>query len=171
VLLRAMSRGFSLIEILLYAGLAAVILGAVSGMHVLYQQTRIKSGVIAEVEQQGTQVLQLVTQAVRNAEEITSPSPGGSSASTLALDMYDGSVDPTTFDSDSGVIRVCEGSGCSVVDITNDLVAASDIAFQNLSRTDTPGVVKIEFTLAHTNPEDHNEYDYTKTFYATAALR
>ncbi|MEX0917612.1 MAG: hypothetical protein WDZ93_00470 [Candidatus Paceibacterota bacterium] len=113
--------------------------------------------------------MQILTQTVRNAESITSPGTGGS-ASSLTLNVVDGADDPTVFDLSGGAIRITEGAGSAVV-LTNSRVSASDVSFHNLSHDDTPGTVRVQFTLTHENPENRNEYEYEKTFIGSATLR
>jgi len=140
--------GFTLIELILYVGLAAVMILAVSIFLSTMLQSRVRNQTVLEVESQGIQVMQIVTQAGRNAN----------------------SIDFTTsFDLSQGVIIMNDGSG--PVALTNSRVVASNLTFQNLSRTDTPGTIRIQFTLTHINPSERNEYDFSKTFYGSATLR
>ncbi|OGI26058.1 MAG: hypothetical protein A3J76_05640 [Candidatus Moranbacteria bacterium RBG_13_45_13] len=162
-------QGFTLIELLLYVAVASGMLLVISVFLSTLLQSRIKNQTIAEVEQQGQQVMQLITQTARNAEAITSPAPGAS-ASSLTLDVITALNDPTIFDLSSGVIRIQEGSG-SAVALTNSRVVASALTFQNLSRAGTPGTVRVQFTLVHANPEGRNEYSFEKTFIGSATLR
>lgn len=164
-----MKKGFTLIELILYLGLAATIILAVSLFFIAMLSSRIKQQAIAEVEQQGARVMHIITQATRNADTITSPGTG-SSASLLTLDMVPTAVDPTLFDLSSGLIRITEGVG-SAVALTNSRITASLLTFQNLSRASTPGTIRIQFTLSHLNPTGRNEYEYSKTFYGSASLR
>ncbi|MEE8131914.1 MAG: hypothetical protein V3T98_02620 [Candidatus Paceibacterota bacterium] len=163
------NKGFTLIELFLYISIAGVILLVISIFLATLLQARIKNQTISEVEQQGAQVMQLIIQAVRNAKGIDSPSQGAS-ASLLSLDVFNSSNDPTIFDFSSGAIRITEGIG-GAVDLTNSRLSGSGLSFQNLSKTDTPGAVKIIFTLTHLNPEGRNEYSFSKTFYGSASLR
>lgn len=164
-----MKKGFTLIELLLYVSIIGVVILSIAGFLFLLMQSRAKNQTIAEVEQQGIQVMQIITQTGRNAEVITSPAVGTSSAS-LALDVITVVNDPTIFDLANGVIRIKEGTG-SAVSLTNSRVTASGLTFQNLSRASTPGTVRIQFTLTHINPSGRNEYDFSKTFYGTATVR
>jgi len=142
------NKGFTLIELLLYVSIVGAMILSVSSFLPLLMESRVKNQTIAEVEQQGIQVMQIVTQAGRNAN----------------------SIDFTTsFDLSQGVIIMNDGSG--PVALTNSRVVASNLAFQNLSRTDTPGTIRIQFTLTHINPSERNEYDFSKTFYGSATLR
>jgi len=162
-------KSFTLIELLLYVSIIGTVIFSVVGFLFLLMQSRVKNQTIAEVEQQGLQVMQLVTQTARNAETITAPAPGAS-ASSLTLDVATVADDPTIFDLASGAIRIQEGAD-SAVALVNSRVIASALSFQNLSRASTPGTVRIQFTLTHVNPAGRNEYSYNKTFYGTATLR
>lgn len=162
-------KGFTLIELLLYVGIAAVILLVSTLFLQTLLESRVKNQTIAEVEQQGLLVMQIITQAVRNADTINSPTTGNS-ASSLSVNTYTAGLNPTLFDLSSGAIRIKEGAGSTIV-LTNSRVTASSLNFQNLSRSSTPGIVRISFTLTHINPEGRQEYNFSKTFYASASLR
>ena len=164
-----MKKGFTLIELLLYVSIASIILLATSVFLSTLLESRIKNQTIAEVEQQGLQVMQLITQTVRNAEAITAPTVG-TSASSVTLDVITVASDPTVFDLSSGVLRITEGAG-SAVALTNSRVTVSALTFQNLSRTSTPGTIRIQFTITHVNPSGRNEYNFSKTFIGSATLR
>jgi len=166
---KIIQKGFTFIELLLYVAISSVILLVISlFLHTLLE-SRIKNQIVAEVEQQGLQVMQMITQTARNAEAITSPALGASAAS-LILDVVTVASDPTIFDLSSGVIRITEGSG-SAIPLTNSRITASGVTFQNLSRSTTPGIVRIQFTLTHANSSGRNEYNFNKTFYGSASLR
>ena len=144
MLLRAMRKGFTLIEPLLYVSIVGAIIFSVAGFLSLLMQSRVKNQAISEVEQQGGQFMQLVTQTGRNATNINFSS---------------------VFDLSGGTIRE------NTIALTNSRVVASNLTFQNLSRTGTPGTIRVQFTLTHINPEGRNEYNYSKTFYGSASLR
>jgi Tfp pilus assembly protein PilW len=162
-------KGFTLVELLLYLGLAAAMLLAVSVFLSVIMQSRIKNQTVAEVEQQGWQIMQLMTQTIRNSEAINSPSAGGT-ASTLSLQQTSAPVNPTIFDLSGTTIRITEGTG-SPIDLNSTKVEVSALNIENLSRTNTSGNIRIWFTASHINPGSRKEYDYTKTFYGSASLR
>ena len=162
-------QGFTLIELLLYIAISSVILLVISVFLSTLLESRVKNQTIAEVEQQGAQVMQLITQTLRNADTINSP-VSGASAGTLSVNTYTGANNPTIFDLSGGVIRIKEGAG-AVVSLTNARVTASALTFQNLSRVSTPGTVRISFTLTYVNSSGRNEYNVTKKFTGSATLR
>lgn len=158
-----------MIELLLYLTIAGVILLVVSVFSFTLIQSRIKNQTIAEVEQQGLQVMQHITQSIRNAEGINSPTPG-TNGNSLSLDVVDPGDDPTIYNLSSGVIQISEGGG-GALDLTSSRVVVSDLLFENLSRIGTPGSVRISYIITHINPGGRNEYDYAETFTGTASLR
>ena len=162
-------KGFTLIELLLYVGTVSVMLLIISVFLSLLIESRIKNQTIAEVEQQGLQVMEIITQIARNAESINTPGQGAS-APSLSLDVITPGNDPTVFDLSGNTIRITEGAG-SPIALTNTRVIASGLTFQNLSLTGTPGTVRIQFALIHLNLSGRNEYAFTKTFIGSATLR
>lgn len=160
--------GFTLIELLLYVGVTSFILTAVVLFTSTLLQVQAKNRTINEVNQQGAQVVQIITQTIRNSTDINTPAPRAS-GTQLSLGMSDSLKNPTIFNLSSGVVKMIEGS--SYFDLTNSKVTVVNLNFSNLSRTGTPGVIKIEFTIAYVNSEGREEFDYSKTFQATASLR
>lgn len=165
-----MKTGFSIIELLLYSALAVVVLTSVSTLYVQYVKTQTKANVIAEVEQQGTYVLQSITQTVRNADTVVYPAEGNTD-NRLELTVADLSYDSVVFELENERWWVCKGSGCTPLPLTSTDVKVFDVAVMNLSRDNTQGVVTIRFTVKYNNHNNRYQYAYSKTFYATAALR
>lgn len=161
--------GFTLVELIIYIALMGVLLLALSGFFGLVLRSRVKTQSISEVEQQGIQVMQIISQTVRNSTTINSPSTGASGAS-LSVAVATPAKSPTVFDLSGGAIEIKEGAGAAVA-LTNSRVVASDLSFYNLTRSGTKGIVRIQFTLTRLNLSNRNELNYSKIFYATAALR
>lgn len=113
--------------------------------------------------------MSVITQAIRNAEEISSPGIS-STADSLTLTVSDPASNPLTFSLTDGVVMVSAGLNSSVA-LTNSNVQASDLQFRNLSRTGTPGNVQVTFTLTRLSDSPRHEYDYTRTFSGSASLR
>jgi prepilin-type N-terminal cleavage/methylation domain-containing protein len=164
-----MRKGFTLVEMLLYIAILSIIIMAFSSFFFLSYTSRIKAAAIAEVEQQGSQTMSLITQNIRNATSIASPT-AGVSAGSLTLTEYIGANSPTVFDQSVDTLRITEGVA-TAVNLTSNRIVVSNLSFQNLSRPSTPGVVQIKFTLTHINPSNRGEYIYSKNFTSTASLR
>lgn len=138
------TKGFTLIELLLYISILGVVIFSITGFLILLMQSRIKNQTIADVEEQGALVMQIMTQAGRNAADINFTD---------------------AFDLSGSVLRE------NAIALTNSHVVASGLTFTNLSRAGTHGTIRIQFTLSHSNPSGRNEYEYSKTFYDSATIR
>jgi len=162
--------GFTLIEFLLYFSIAAITIFVISIFLTTLLQFRTKNQTIAEVEQEGIQVMQIVTQTARNAKAINSPT-SGNSAPSISLNMADTNKNPTLFDLFSDVIRITEGANQPIPLTSSGRIIASNLTFQNLSRPGTKGTIRIQFTLTYINNSSRNEFEYSKTFLGSATIR
>lgn len=162
-------RGFTLIELLLYVSIVGSLLIAVSMFFATTADARVKNQSIAEVDQQGALLMGRITQTIRNANSITSPS-AGATASSLTLVVPTAGLSPTIFDLNGTTSQVKEGAAAAVP-LTNNKVQVSGLSFKNLSHSGTPGIIQVSFTVSRVNPAGRNEYDYQKTFTSSAALR
>lgn len=162
-------KGFTLIELLLYVSISSAMLLVISLFLNTLIESRVKNQTIIEVEQQGTQVMYSILQSIRNADSINSPSEGNET-NTISLEMESPSLSPTIFEIQSGKI-VIEVDNDPAIDITNSNVVAADLNFHNTSKNETPGSIKVEFTLSYDNQTGRNEYEFSKTFTGSASLR
>ena len=163
-----MKKGFTLIEFLLYIGLAAVILVVMTMLLNGFLDSRFRSQSVAEVEQQGLAAIQEMIATVRVAEVINSPSSSNSST-TLSLKTSNASTTPTLFFLNNGVLMIQEGASSSVA-LTNDLVDASSLNFKNLMVSNATGTIQINFRLDRANV-GKSLYQYGDNFSASASLR
>ena len=166
---KEVSRGFTLVELIIYIAIASIMFGAIASFVFVLLESRNKNIVINEIEQQGLFALETITQTVRNAKDINTPALGTDSTS-LSIDVVDGSSNPTVFAISNNVINITEGIG-SLISLTNSHISATNISFKNLSRTDTPDIIKIQFTLEYNNPAKKAEFNYSKTFYGSSSVR
>ncbi len=158
--------GFTLVELLIYVAVAAIILLALSQFFSLALSVRVKAQSVAEVEQQGTLVLTKMTQIIRNATAITTPISGATSTS-LTITVPTGVNSPTVFDVASGTLRIKEGTA-SPINLTDSHVAITNTTFSNFAN----GSIRIQFTLSKLNTSSTtNEYNYTQNFSGSATLR
>jgi type II secretory pathway pseudopilin PulG len=163
-------KGFTLVEMVLYVSLCSIILLSLATFMSSLLDSRVRSQSIAEVNQQGFQVMYMMTQAIRNGRSIVIPALGTSST-TLSLITGNALLDPTIFDSASGTMRIKEGSN-PVISLTNRRVAISGLLFQNVSSTSsTEKIIRMSFVLDYINTTGRSEYSYTKTFTGSATLR
>lgn len=163
------SKGFTLIELILYVSIVSTTVLLVANMLHTILATRVKNQTVEEVEQAGGFVMQQITQTIRNATGVDSPTPGNS-ANNLSLSVVEGAKNPTKFDRSSNSVRIIEGISPSLT-LTSNKLSVTDLNFQNLSRPTTQNTLRIQFSISHKNPEGQNEYDYSQTFTTSASLR
>lgn len=159
-------RGFTLIELLLYTVIAAGLLLAITAMIALLTQSRVKNQTINTVEQQGAQILQIISQEIRNSTTVVSPTNGVGGA---VLQLQDISGQNITFDTSSNTLR--ETKLGQTVSLSSNNLIISDLQFLNLTPDTTHNSIKITFTLSYNNLAGRTEYNYSQTFYGTATLR
>ncbi len=165
-------RGFTLVELLLYMAISAVIMSGILSLLILLMASRVKNQTIGEVEGQGAFVMQEIGQSIRNASAITSPVPQVSDTA-LVLAESDATKDPTTYGLASGVISITEGgNGAKPVALNSPAVSVSNLSFQNLSLAGTTSqIVRVTFTVSYINKTGRDETNYSKTFYNSYSLR
>lgn len=163
--------GFTLIELLLYVSLVGSLLISVVLFFGMVVDARVKTQSVSEVDQQGVAAMEYITRTIRDATSITAPTAGAGASNSLTLVVANGTLNPTIFDLSGSTLEVKEGSPAVITPLTNSKVQVTSLAFTNLSRASTPGVVRVQFTLSRVNPAGRNEYDYQKTFTSSAALR
>ena len=162
-------KGLSLVEIVVYTAIFSLVIGGIATFMLFSVQSRAKNQIVSEVEQQGMQVMNMITQTVRTGQGVNSPTPGSSSDS-LSIDMPDAGVDPTVFDLSGGVIRISEAGG-GAVDLTSNLINITSLLFENNTIAGTNDTIKIEYTIEYNNTGTDTRFDYEKTFYGSATQR
>lgn len=167
--MKTLQSGFTLLELLLYVSICGILMVGIVSFLIVLQTARVKQTTIGEVEQQGQQVMEYMTQILRNAEAVTTPTPGTNSAS-ITVDVVDSSLDPTVFAESGGVLQVSVGATPTVTDLTSNTVTVSDLEFENDAVSGTRDSITITFTLTHVNAAGKQEYSYDATFTGTAQL-
>lgn len=165
------SKGFTLLELLVYVTITGGLLVAVSMFFNTVIESRIKAQSIMEVEQQGALVMDYIGGVVRGADSITSPAAGGTGVNTITLAMPASSTVATVVIEKNGtVVQVREDAGAAIP-LTNSKVEVDSLTMRNLTRSGTPGIVQISLVLSRVNTTGRNEYDYTQTFTTSVTLK
>ncbi len=164
------NSGYTLIELILYISLFTGMILAISIAFSTFLNSRIKNQTILEVDGEGMQVMQIITQTIRNANGVNFPIIGVNDIS-LSLSITNPALNPTIFTLSGNEINITEGLNPTVSLTNTSRIIASGLLFKNLSRNLTPDTIGISFTLTHINPSGRNEYNYSRTFYGSASLR
>lgn len=166
---RYQQSGFTLLELLLYVVIVGVLLTSIVSFFGTVTEARVKGQTIAEVDQQGTAVMDYITQTARNATSISAPATGGVAAASLTLVVPTAALSPTIFSLNGTTLQVKEGTATAIA-LTNSEVQVSNLNFKNLTRAGTTGIVQVSFTISRVNSNNHNAFDYQKTFTSSAEI-
>lgn len=169
MMFKGVAKGFTLVELILYIAASVVMLVGLTTTYSVVTLSRLKTEVVAEVEQQGAFVMQRISSQVMNAEGINSPIPG-IPLTSLSLNVFDPGADPTTIALYPGGVMQLRRGTADLVPLTNNKVVVSNVAFYNLSRSGTPGTVRATFKLSYAGG-GRKELTYERTFYVSANLR
>jgi len=166
--LKNKNTGFTLIETLVYVAIFSIFVGSLVYFLNLMTTSRINNQITLEVNNQGNDVIRIITQSVRNADNIDSPLIS-STSSSLELLTSNPTTSPTIFSEIDGVLYITEGGG-SPVALTNNKVAISNLVFSNLSLPGTPGSIQVRFTMSSivSNP---NYINKLVNFYGTGTIK
>lgn len=161
--------GFNLIETTIYVAVFSVVIVGITSFMLLSIQSRVKNQVVNEVEQQGAQAMQRITQSIRNSEGVNTPTIGTSDDS-ISINTTDPGIDPTVIDYSGGTLQITEGAS-GTIDLTSDKINVIYLNFDNNTITGTNDTIKIEMTLEYENPDSDLRFNYSKTFYGSATRR
>lgn len=159
-------NGFTLIEILIYAGLFSAV--AVFLVNILTTTTRVQTrqAALNELNQQITFVASTVERLVRDSSLIENDA--GVASTTLVLRMASSTLDPTEIfvDASSTAIFVQEGSAAALA-ITNNKIKVTHFEIVKYENPGGRAVVQIDLTLE--NNIDNPQLKFSRTLQTAIA--
>lgn len=161
-------KGFTLVEVIIYVGLLAMVLVAVVNMFVLMGTSYNFLKLSRHMQTSATTAVDRMVRDIRNAQSINiAQSTLGTSPGVLTLNTTTAADTPQTlqFYVSSGILRVKQDGG-DIGPVTLPDVTISSLIFRQIS-TGVSQAVKIELSLsAGTGPSTRSA-----NFYSTAVLR
>lgn len=139
--------GTTLIELIIYLAILSMIIGTALPMLFSATENRLLQQTVSIVEQNGTQILQNISQNVRLSERILSPAIG-QSGSVLALSTASGGLNPIIIGSSSGSVVIVEHYTREL--ISSSQVAITDFVVKNTSTSVSRPSVNISFRASRT---------------------
>ncbi|NMB48661.1 hypothetical protein GYA13_04450 [Candidatus Kuenenbacteria bacterium] len=158
--------GFTLIELVFYLSIAAIMLLSIAGLFGVISEMRLRQQVALTVEEEGRQVLDYILQTIRNANSLNIPLPNNTSPSLSA------SINGVSnlFDLSNNRLRLTEGVSQPIF-LTSGQIVVSNLTFQNLANSSTKDNIRVQFELTYLNATSRSAYDYGKIFIGTAQRR
>ena len=160
-------KGVGLIELVIYIGIMGILTAAITSFIVSNQKIGNRNEAINEVEVQGNEIVEIISQEIRNSKTPINPDLSGSSSS---LTLTDNDSNQIVFDLSGGKVRIERGGG-GAIDLNSDRVEISNLDFNNFGLTGTSGSIQFQFEAEYSNPGNKAEINYFRTFSGSASLR
>lgn len=160
--------GFTLIESLLYIGIASVLIVLLGGIGVNVLESKIRAQALEEVHYNAEFIIDHITRSINQAEHINTPLPQ-TSGSLLSLEMLDSEKNPTVIDIDGGRVRLQEGADEPMY-LSGKRVYISTLQFLNVTQEGGEGSVRITFTAEEGSQSDTQKPLARTTFYTTVGI-
>ncbi|MEK7114455.1 MAG: prepilin-type N-terminal cleavage/methylation domain-containing protein [Patescibacteria group bacterium] len=139
-------KGFTLIEVLIYSALIAMIISGslIAVYQIIEGSDSIQNKII--MEQEANFLISKIRWALTGATTIISPTIGASS-STLSINKANYSENPIVFDLNLNNLRIKQGSGNPAI-LNNQNIAINNLIFEHLTASGSgPEGLKISLTV------------------------
>ncbi|KKU20064.1 MAG: hypothetical protein UX30_C0004G0012 [Candidatus Saccharibacteria bacterium GW2011_GWA2_46_10] len=141
--------GTTLVELLMFMGFFALVSGVLIGVLVMSNEQRVRQESMTAVEQEGVQILQILSRRVRSAEKILFP-PAGQTGSVLVIQTAVPSYDPTVIAVQTGALKIAEANEIST--LSSSGISVSDLMFTNTSVKADIQSAEIKFKISQSVP-------------------
>lgn len=160
---------FTLLEIILYLFIFAVIGLAVFSFSQMAFSVNAHSQIVAEVDSDGSALMQrLIGYIHRTPSNGINYPLAMASSDSLSITTTDSATTPVVISLQSGVVVVSEAGGEPVA-MSSNRVRVSDLQFQNLGTSGVNDIIRISFRLANNNQGNRAEFDYSRSFTSAAS--
>lgn len=141
VLIKKISRGFTLVELLVYMALMSIFLLVLLDIFTTTLNFKLSSESSSAISQDASYVLAKLSYDINNAESITTPAPGVTGST---LQLVTGGVSSTFSLSNGNLVKTIGGVSMSL----NSLDTGFDsITFKNIGNAGGKPTVQIVFTI------------------------
>ena len=168
-----MRKGFTLVEILIYIAVLAIIIAAVSSFILWQISSGAKSRAIREARYNAERALLIMTQEIREAKSVYTPTATSTQLSleiSHSLPAGETSAFVDFFLCGAGKTTLCvKRESEDALVLTSDRVEVSQLEFLQISTT-TPSI-QINLKMNYKNPQDRPEYRASINITSTFSLR
>lgn len=158
------SKGYTLVEMLLFMGLFSIFLVILSNMYATILETQQRSLATSYVELSGRYILSRLIYDVHHADSIQAPASLGGEGTTLVL-RRNGS--DSTFAVSDGVLSLANGS--STTSLHSNEVSISDFEITRLGNVNGKHTLGVSFVVNSVIPDTTGIQ--TRTFSTTISTR
>jgi len=149
-------RGFTLLELTIYAALFSVAAVAFVGILVTITQVQVKSGAQAEVNQQSQFLLQTIQRYVETSSLIDMATD--SATTTLKLRMSSSAGDPAYIYLSAGTVYLKETEAGAPQALTSDKVNVSSLSFIKRANSSGRDSLGVSFTVEYNSASIKDQF-------------
>jgi prepilin-type N-terminal cleavage/methylation domain-containing protein len=157
-------KGFTLIELVLYMGILAILLTLMSSIFTSIVDVQIQSTTTSSVNQDGRYLLSKLLYDVKNSSAILVPANPGTQSSTMQLTIN--SINYTYSASSSGNLQVVNGTTGETNVLNSYDTSISGLTFTRIGNGGTSDTVRVSYTVTGRAIERAGQQE-TKTFQTT----
>jgi len=152
------NKGFTLIEVLIYIAIIGIVITSFVTFALSIGNSRSQTYVVQEVHANARTALDLISQKIRSADDVVSPTEGNSESS---LELSNPNL---TFSVSNGVLNI--GSTA----ITSDEVNVSSVSFTNLAPLGERDNIRVQMTV-ECRGDGSKEYEYSQSLQTAISIR
>lgn len=164
--LKKSQRGFTLVELMIYMALLAILLTVLTDTFVSIVDLQLESQSTTSVERDGRFLLAKLASDVTSASAITTPASLGGSGSTMTLVINGVSY---TYSLSQGNLQLSNSLGTA--NLNSNETTISNLSFQRLGNSGGKHSIRITFTVTSNIVRRGEATPQTKTFVTAAGLR
>jgi len=165
-------KSFTLIEILVYIAVLAIITVAISSFFLWFIHSNTKARAIRETLDNTRRAVEIMTYEIKEAKSIYTPTTTSTQLS-LETTKYLPEEEKTTYiDFYLCGTRLClKKESQTPVALTSDRVVVNNLEFLEITTTSTAPSIQINLKIDYKNPTGRPEYQASVNLTSTAALR
>jgi type II secretory pathway pseudopilin PulG len=140
---KGFSKGFTLIELVLYMGLMSILVGVLGSVFATIVDVQLETEATSSVDQDGRYILSKLLYDVKTATAIGTPGSAGVTSSTLQMTVNSVSY---TYSLDSGGnLQVLNNFGTNILNSYDSQI--SNLSFQRIGNGGSNDTIKTSFTV------------------------
>ncbi|HSX09693.1 MAG TPA: prepilin-type N-terminal cleavage/methylation domain-containing protein [Candidatus Saccharimonadales bacterium] len=158
------TKGFTLIELVIYVGILGLLLGVMSSIFSAIVDVQLESTSTSGVNQDGRYLLSKLLYDLKNSSAILVPANPGTQSSTMQLTIN--SINYTYSVNSGGNLQVVNNSTSETNVLNSYDTSVSGLTFTRVGNGGTSDDVRVTYTLTSRTTERAKQHE-TKTFTTT----
>ena len=169
------NKSFTLIEILVYLGVLAIIISTVSSFFLWAIRSNTKTKVMRETLDNARRAMEIITYEIKEAKSIYTPTTTSTQLSLETTHYLPQGENKTYIDfylCGTASTTLCfKKESQNPVALTSDRVEVKNLSFTQIATTSTSPSLQINLEISYKNPSNLPEYQASVNLSSVASLR